>query len=98
MIILPVNSIKYMSILLLCVILLKYNRDTMLLDLKSINKGLYSKVLFRAILFKHFGCLRENLYIDVLLFIVQIIYTITININKVLLLITTYSTDLLIRF
>ena len=54
MIILPVNSIKYMSILLLCVILLKYNSDTMLLDLKSIDKVLYNKVLFRAILFKAF--------------------------------------------
>ena len=60
MIILPVNSIKYMSILLLCVILLKYNSDTMLLDLKSINKVLYSKVLFRAILFKAFSMFERK--------------------------------------
>ena len=54
MTILLINSIKYMSTLLLCVISLKYNRDTMLLDLESIDKVLYSKVLFRAILFKAF--------------------------------------------
>ena len=60
MIILPVISIKYMSILLLCIILLKYNSDTMLLDLKSIDKVLYSKFLFRAILFKAFSMFERN--------------------------------------